>query len=203
MKKMYLDIETIPADKDQHELIKNLHEKKTADKKTDKTVEDVIAETSMSGAFGRIFCICYAIDEEPVQTLCATEEEMLSKFWDLAKDIDLFVGFNIIDFDLRFIWQRSIVHKIKPSLNLTFTRFSGHPIYDIMYEWSHWSGGIGSRIGLDGLAQALGIPSSKGGEVTGRTVYKAYKAGKLKEICEYCVKDVDVTRQVYKRLIFA
>lgn len=202
MHKLFLDIETIPADTDKHDVIKKLHEKKVADGRSEKTFEDVIGETSMNGAFGRIFCICFAIDDEPVKILCADEKSMLIEFWNIAKKIDLFVGFNILDFDLRFIWQRSIIHQIKPSINIPFVRNTNKPIYDIMYEWSHWSGGVGSRIGLDGLAQAFGIPSSKNGEVTGKTVYKAYKAGKHKEICDYCVKDVEVTREVYKKINF-
>lgn len=192
MTRLFLDIESIPST-----------EPNPAIANPNKSPEDLANESALSGTFGQIFCIGYAENDKPTQMLCADEKTMLTDFWQLAKNVDLFVGFNILDFDLRFIWQRSVIHQIKPTVDLTFTRGSNNPIYDIMYEWSHWSGGIGSRIGLDGLAQAFGIPSSKNGGITGRTVYKAYKEGRHKEICDYCARDVDVTRAVYKKLSFS
>lgn len=203
MKIMYLDIETIPADESQHDTLKLIHDKKIAEGRTIKTFDEVVADSGLSGAFGRIFCICFAINDKEVQVLQENEKDMLVKFWELAKEVDIFVGFNILDFDLRFIWQRSVIHQIKPTIDLSFKRYSSEPIYDIMYEWSRWSGGVGSRIGLDGLARAFGIPSSKDGEITGRTVFKAFKEGKYKEICDYCTADVEVTRSLYKKLTFS
>jgi len=37
----------------------------------------------------------------------------------------------------------------------------------------------------------------------GSKVYPYYRAGKLAEIYEYCKRDVDTARQVYRRLTFA
>lgn len=203
MNTMYLDIETVPADSDKHAILQALHEKKLKEGHTTKTFEEVIEDTGLNGAFGRICCISYAINDSPVQTLCSTEISMLRDFWALAKEIDLFVGFNILDFDLRFIWQRSVIHQIKPPREIDFSRHKSSPIYDIMYEWSRWSGGVGSRVGLDALARALDLPSPKEGPITGRTVAKAYLQGRLPEICEYCERDVTVTRLVYKRITFS
>ncbi len=202
MKKIFLDIETIPADESQHDILRELHEKKKSPTNVEKSFEDLVADSGMSGAFGRIFCICYAIDDGPVEVLQTDEPTMLKTFWKIAKDIDVFVGFSIFDFDLRFIWQRSVVHQIHPSKDILFKRYSSEPIYDVMYEWSRWSGGTGSRLGLHGLARAFNLPSSKDGEITGRTVYKAYKEGKFKEICDYCSADVTLTRSIYNKLNF-
>jgi 3'-5' exonuclease len=202
MNKLFLDIETLPAEEDMHEILRSIHAKKIADGRTTKTLDEMIEETGLNGAFGRICCISYAFNDDKIHTLSGPEPQMLKDFWALADKTDLFVGFNILDFDLRFIWQRSIVNRIRPTRPISFVRYRSEPVYDIMYEWSHWSGGVGSRIGLDALAKALGIPTSKGGPVEGRTVAKAYAEGRLKEICEYCEKDVDVTRKIYKRLIF-
>ncbi len=199
---MYLDIETIPANKNQTEILQVLHQIKLAENKSDKSFETVVAESALSGAFGQIFCIGLAIDEGETQILQTNEKQMLTEFWEIAKNIDLFVGFNILDFDLRFIWQRSVINRVRPSIDIKFERFRNKPIYDIMYEWSHWSGGTGSRIGLDGLARALNIPSSKTDGISGKTVLKAYKSGRFKDICDYCARDVEVTRAVYKKLIF-
>lgn len=205
MHKLFLDIETIPADESKFDILKEIHARKlekhrsTGIGKVPETFEEYIHSTGMDGAFGRICCLCYALDSEPVVTLSQDEPQILIKFWEVAAKVDLFVGFNLMDFDLRFIYQRSVILGVKPSRTLSFARYRSDPIYDLMWEWSKWSN---TRISLDTLAKALGIPSSKGGEIEGRNVAAAYKAGRLKEICEYCVRDVEVTRDIYRRLAF-
>jgi predicted PolB exonuclease-like 3'-5' exonuclease len=111
----------------------------------------------------------------------------------------LFVGHNILDFDLRFMYQRSVIHQIRPSRELPFGRFHNDPIFDTMHEWSRWGR---ESISLDRLSRALSIPSPKE-NVDGAKVYPYYRAGRLEEICDYCKRDVDSVRQVYRRLTFA
>lgn len=201
MIKLFFDIETLPADKNNHTLLREIHEKRIKDgKKIEKDFEYFLATTSFDGAFGRICCISYAINNDSVKTLCDDEKVMLKNFWEIAKSIDLFVGFNIIDFDMRFIIQRSIINGIKPSKELSFARYRNNPMYDLMHEWSKWN--QTNKINLDSLAKALGLPSSKGGEIEGKDVAKAYEDGRIKEICAYCEKDVELTRKIYKRMVF-
>lgn len=201
---MYLDIETIPASEADHEALKMLHKKKVEKKKTfkdcDGDFEQYLLQTSFDGSFGRIICIGYAMDNGPVECLIGDQDEagMLQKFWELARDANLFIGHNVIDFDMRFIYQRSVVNKITPSQDLSFARYRNYPMFDTMKEWSKWSM---NNVGLEHLALALGIPSPKD-EIDGSQVYDYYKAGKIKEIAEYCKKDVETTRLVYKRIIF-
>lgn len=205
MRKMFLDIETIPADESKYEILKEIHarklenHKKSTSTKPPETFEEYLESTGLDGSFGRICCLCYAFEDEPVVTLYGDEAQILIKFWAAAEKVDLFVGFNILDFDLRFIYQRSIILGVKPGRQLSFAKYRNDPIYDIMWEWSKWNN---TRISLDTLAKALGIPSSKGGEIEGRNVAQAYRAGRLKEICEYCAKDVEVTRSIYNRMVF-
>ena len=199
MYKLYLDIETIPAGEEQHGALKILHAKKEAKKeKNGEDFEQYLLKTSFDGSFGRIICIAYAIDDNPVECLCKDEAEMLRKFWELAKDADLFIGHNVMDFDLRFIYQRSIVNRVLPSVDLNFARYRNYPIYDTMKEWVKWSM---NSIGLEHVALALGIPTPKDG-IDGSQVFDFYKKGKIKEIAEYCKRDVEATRAVYKRMTF-
>ncbi|MBU2028659.1 ribonuclease H-like domain-containing protein [Patescibacteria group bacterium] len=200
MYKLYLDIETIPAGEEHHGNLKMLHAKKEAKKeKGGEDFEQYLLKTSFDGSFGRIICIGYAIDNNPTECLCEENEaEMLRKFWELARDADLFIGHNILDFDLRFIYQRSIVNKVLPSADLNFARYRNYPIYDTMREWVKWSM---NSVGLEHLALALGIPSPKDG-IDGSQVFDFYQKGKIKEIAEYCQRDVETTRAVYKRMIF-
>jgi len=202
MKNLYLDIETLPAEKEKHEILRGIYQRKVESGRQKGTVEEFIESTGLDGAFGRIACISYAINDQPVKTLCDSEKKMLQEFWQIAGDIDLFIGFNIMDFDLRFIYQRSIILSVRPTKQLSFARYKSAPIYDIMYEWAKWNTNPNTKISLDALAKALGLPTSKGGEVEGKNVAQAYEEGKIKEICKYCKQDVDLTRKIYKRVTF-
>lgn len=198
---LFFDIETIPAQEAQHGILRQIHAKKLADnKKVDSKFEEYLAATSFDGAFGQIICIGYAIDDGEVAVLEGEEKQILKDFWAIAKNERLFIGFNNMDFDLRFIYQRSIVQGVIPTKDLNFARYRNNPIYDIMHEWNKWD--MRSHISLDSLAKALGIPSSKGGEIEGKNVWQAYKDGRLTEICEYCKRDVEVTRQIYLKMTF-
>jgi len=200
MTKLFFDIETLPAEKEKHSVLHEIHQKRTDDGKRVDELDYFISNTSFDGTFGRIACISYAIDNGSVKSLSGDERKILQDFWEIAKTVDLFVGFNVMDFDLRFIYQRSVVLGIKPSVELNFARYRNNPIYDVMREWAKWN--MQSSISLDTLARGLGIPSSKGGAIEGKDVAKAYEDGRIKEICEYCEKDVEVTRKIYKRMIF-
>lgn len=205
MKKIVLDIETIPADGDKLETLKNIWEenkKKHGNfiKKGETDFETFFRNTSFQGEFGRILCIAYAIDDEPAQCLFGDEKDILGQFWDIAKDCSTFIGHNIMEFDLKFIYKRSIIHKIKPSRDLNFARYRSEPIFDTMKEWEKW----GSQgVSLHRLSCALGIASPKEEGIDGSKVYDFYLAGKSEEIYKYCKRDVEATRAVYKRLVFA
>jgi len=200
MNKLFLDIETIPVEDGKQELLKEIHQRKTDDGKRVKDFGDFIAETSFNGAFGRIACISYAINDEPTKSLSGEEKKILEDFWQIAKTSDLFVGFNLMDFDLRFIYQRSWILGAKPSKELSFARYQKFPIYDVLCEWVKWA--FPKKGTLHELAIAFGFPSSKTGEIEGKDVAQAFRDGRIKEICEYCEKDVEVTRKIYKRMTF-
>lgn len=204
--KLFFDIETIPAD----EKIKDIavesaiqKSKRWNNKEQNKVSKDVFyRQTAISGDFGQIFCIGYALNDQPVEMIKGKETEILKNWWEIANKTDLFIGHNIMDFDLRFIFKRSIVNKIKPAakhLNLSFARYKSFPIFDTMREWEKWSS---SFISLDTLAKALGLASSKADGIDGSKVYDYYLKGKHQEICDYCKKDVELTRLVYKRMTF-
>ncbi|MET0583342.1 MAG: ribonuclease H-like domain-containing protein [Candidatus Binatia bacterium] len=194
MKICFLDIETVPTDR-------SLQENGLLEPQIQLDEAELLKKLSLSAVTAKIICICYAIEPPvdcEVQALQGAETEIINAFWKLAADCNLFVGHNILDFDLRFIYQRSIIHQIKPSRDLPFARFRNAPIYDTMQEWSKWGR---EHASLDTLSKALSIPSPKE-SLDGSKVYPYYRAGKLAEIIEYCKRDVDSTRQVYRRLTF-
>jgi hypothetical protein len=194
MKICFMDIETVPTDR-------SLEENGLLESQIQIDEADLIKKLSLSAATAKILCLCYAIEPpvgSAVQVFEGEETEIIKNFWKLAVDCNLFVGHNILDFDLRFIYQRSIIHQIKPSRDLPFARFRNAPIFDTMHEWSKWGR---EHASLDLLSRTLSIPSPKE-TLDGSKVYPYYRAGKVADIVNYCKCDVDSVRQVYRRLTF-
>lgn len=205
--KLFFDIETIPADEKFKDVAVELASQKELSKtgttrKSKRRLDYLYRQTAISGDFGRIFCIGYALNESGVEIISGSEAEILNKWWGIADNADLFIGHNIMEFDLRFIFKRSIVYKIKPCakhLNLSFARYKNFPIFDTMREWEKWSN---SFIKLDTLAKILDLKSSKNDGIDGSQVYDFFRKGKHEEIYEYCKRDVELTREIYNRMIF-
>ncbi len=203
MRKLYFDIETLPADKSNESLLRRVYEKRVAKRGVERVgnFDEFLRTTSMDGGLGRIFCIGYAQDNEPTDALVGSEKDMLEKFWKLAGVADLVIGHNVFDFDLPFIYQRSVVHQVRPSSDLFPRRYSANVVYDTYHEWTKWhrEHKPGS---LDYLADVLGLPTSKQG-IDGSQVYDYYLLGKKDEIIRYCQRDVELTRNIYKKLTFS
>ena len=209
---LFFDIETLPADKSLKETVVDLELKKIAKReefeseennKLQKDSEKIYRLTSLSGDFGQICCIGYALGDGEVQIIKGKEMDILNRWWEIASQADCFIGHNVMEFDLPFIYKRSIIHKIKPAsrhLNLSFARYRSFPIFDTMKEWDKWS--MRNSISLDKLAKVLGLQTSKDGGIDGSQVYDAYLNGKEEEIYEYCKRDVALTREVYKCMTF-
>lgn len=203
MSKLFLDIETIPAESKVWERFsKDLQLKYELKKKKPFIKEDVYLKTALDGSYGRILCLGYL--KEPnmakAQVLTGEEKDILREFWRLAEGVELFIGHNIMDFDLQFIYKRSVINRVQPSLWLSFARYRNNPIFDTMKEWERWS--INSAISLDELAKILDLQSSKSNDLDGSKVFEFYQKGKLKEIYDYCQADVEVTRKIYHRMTF-
>jgi hypothetical protein len=125
-------------------------------------------------------------------------QEFVSFMKDFDVDCDEIVGHNIIGFDLPFVFQRCLAHSIpvRPWVNLGEYNVRG--VFDTMHRW--WLGAK-RHVGLDDIAWALGIESSKTSDVEGSKVFDLYQAGRLELIREYNLNDVRVTRKVYERMV--
>jgi hypothetical protein len=170
----------------------------------DAEIKEAIAKTSFDGALGEVCCIGWAIDDQPVSTAIGSEAVIIQTFFESLKQANprnhkhTFVGHNVASFDLRFLWQRAVVNGIEPPDFIPFNAKSwDSQIADTMTMFA----GHGNRISLDKLAKALGL-SGKGG-ITGADVWPMYQDGLINEIAAYCADDVELTRNVHKRLVFA
>lgn len=191
-------------------------------------LEDIAAEEercyqlgALSAASGRIICLAVHVGMVPGMEIAGLEHKQtehvfgidldgreedekraLTGFLDLLQDFDSdtdeIVGHNILGFDLPFIFQRCLVNNIRVRPFIDLSEFHVRGVFDTMHQW--W---LGSKrlIGLDDIAWALGIESSKTAEAEGSKVFDMYQADKLAEIREYNLNDVRLTRKVYERMV--
>ena len=108
-------------------------------------------QTALNGDFGRLLCIGFIGEPTHGEIECGVigwdarpgafhgdERIIPTEFWRRMKtfrpNIDRIVGYNIYDFDLKFILKRSVVHGVRPTVDLSFARYRNQLIFDTMYE---------------------------------------------------------------------
>lgn len=173
-------------------------------------------KTSFDGALGQICAISVAIGEDAPINLYRDDWEtaephlLADLFRVIAENYKgnqlrpVFVGHNVIAFDLRFILQRSILNNVKPH---SFIPFNARPwddhVFDTMVEWA----GLGNRVSLDKLCRVFGIPTKGaelgGEEIDGSMVWDFVQAGRIKDVATYCGGDVERVREIHRRMTFA
>lgn len=223
MANIYFDIETLPSDDagiiaDIAAGIKppgNLKKAETIEawERDEKpgAVLEAVKKTGLDGTFGRICCIGFAVNDDAADVRYGDEAETITAFFawltEAARISDyterqsaIFIGHNILSFDLRFLWQRCVVNGIRPP---AFIPFNAKPwdgkVLDTMTAWNPERE---RRISLDRLCRALGVPSSKG-DMDGSKVAEYWQAGRHQEVAAYCMADVEAVRQCHKRMVFA
>jgi len=209
----FIDIETIPTQNADYqnyvcENLKapgNYKNAKAIEKWLEENKGEAVNKTALDGAFGEIVVIGVAIDDEtPVLFYredwqsADREADILTRFNNYLREkanksttVPLFIGHNITKFDDRFIFQRAVINGVKP-----YYTTSRQNTYDTMTEWA----GYGNTVSLDKLCKVLDIEQK--GDIDGSKVWQYVQDGKINEVAEYCAKDVERVRQIYKRMTF-
>lgn len=220
MKKLVIDIETVGIPWEEHDpyvreyLIKGL---------SDGDAEEAKRSGGLSPFRGRIIAIgviniddgrSCAFYEVPGQldarvekaglrtTISGTEKQILEKFWDWFESDSRFITFNGRQFDGPFLMIRSAIHGITPKRDLVGQRYELHPNCDLR-EVLNFFGTPNPRqykFNLDLACKAFGVETSKGEGLDGRSVETWYRAGRHREIAEYCMDDVRATAELYEKL---
>jgi hypothetical protein len=110
---------------------------------------------------------------------------------------DVFIGHNILEFDLPFIRQRSWIHNIRPSRRIDLRRFYSVNVIDTMQLWSGW--GSTKHPALDRLGEALGCGRKSG---SGLQAADWWALGNKLAVAEYCLDDIRLTFSVFNRMMF-
>jgi len=184
-------------------------------------VEQAWRGTAFAGDIGEVVCIAWAVDDEPAQVTFRglpgqahdyPEADVLGLFFAVLKGasqqrhgrLPTFIGHNVREFDLRFLFQRAVILGVRPAFPLPHNAGPGSDrVYDTMEAWAGWR----NRVSLDRLCKALGIPckgAELGGEaIDGSKVWDFVQAGRIEDVAAYCKADVERVRAVHRRLTFA
>lgn len=217
---LYLDIETIPSQSAAvHAKIAegitppgNISKAETiaaweAEKKP-AAVKEAIAKTALDGSVGHICCIGWAWgDDAPLSMELdedVSEAELLEEFIQtidgatIGNRIPTIVGHNVVNFDIRFLWQRAIVLGVRmPNWFPRDPKPWGIETFDTMAAFA----GARNMIGMDRLCSALGLEGK--GEIDGSMIGDLWVAGEYQKIAEYCRDDVIRTREIHRRMMVA
>lgn len=159
--------------------------------------------------FAKVICVSvsFVTDKGEIksQTFSSHDESVVlketQKLLDRCGKLGFYLcGHNLKNFDIPMLSKRMVINGIMPPAIL--------PNYDTK-PWEIkaidtkelWQFGAYTAIGsLDLMCASMGVESPKDGEVTGKKVHHAFwKENKLKEISEYCEKDVKVLIDVIKK----
>lgn len=161
-------------------------------------------KTSFDGARGQIVCIGYAFGNDEVKVLSTaehSEKQMLEEFWHSINENTMsrprrFIAHNT-SFDLPFLWHRSVINRVNPSVKFDPWAKQGEKRYCTMEAWAGFKG----MISLDNLAEILGVQGKSEG-MSGADVWPEYEKGNIDKIAKYCADDVRVLRSIYNRINF-
>lgn len=220
MKKLVIDIETVGIPWEEHDpyvreyLMKGLSEG---------DAEETRRAGGLSPFRGRIVtigviniedgrsCALYVVPGQtdvrmekvgPRTYISGTEKQILVKFWDFFDSDSRFISFNGRQFDGPFLMIRSAINGVIPKRDLVGYRYGFHPNCDLR-EALNFFGTTNNRqfkFNLDLACKAFGVETSKGEGLDGRSVETWYRAGKHREIADYCLDDVRATAELYEKL---
>lgn len=215
---LFFDIETIPDQRDDAlaratELVKvpaNYKKPEAIEKFRTENAGEYHAKTALKGLCGEICSIGWAIDDSEAQAITRThdmtEPELLAKFFAAVKAQAkngegsfpniTWVGHNVIEFDLRFLKQRSLVCGVKPPFFIPADARHGNHAFDTMKEWAGWKG----YVKLDELCEAFGLEGK--GDIDGSMIGLLWANKKYETINQYNKDDVEMTRNVYHRMVW-
>jgi hypothetical protein len=224
-KRLFIDIETLPPPEEMRAslnpaLVSKLESNRGRDSHIESGVEcteDQFRRLALHAEYGRVLSIGMIIAQDG-HVVCRgvlgreresmkfhlDEVKTLKGFWKqlegFDKKQDLVIGHNIFDFDLMFLYKRSIIHRVRPSVRLSFARYRSRPIFDTMKEWELWGWKPGIKLGE--LAEVLQLGMAKTEDMDGSSIYDRFCEGCHQEIADYCLHDVELAREIYYRLTF-
>ena len=170
-----------------------------------------IDKASLHPEFSKIICISIAQiknggESVTVKSYSGEEKDILTDFSKLNASIlnkiggATYCGHNIKRFDVPFIAKRMLINGLQLPYNFQIFKMKSWeiPFLDTSDVWSFgaWQE---SFVSLELLCGSLGIPTPKDG-IQGKDVGEFFYSGRIKEIVEYCDRDVVAVCKILLRL---
>ncbi len=131
-----------------------------------------------------------------------TEKEMLEHFWKGSQIYDEFIGFSSRQFDGPFLMIRSAYHGIRPTKNLSESRYLYQQktcTHIDLADQLTFQGNMRKKGSLHLWSKLFNIKSPKEDGVTGDDVGRLYKEKKFLEIARYNAGDLRATKELYDK----
>jgi hypothetical protein len=125
------------------------------------------------------------------------EAQLLEAFWHRLGHYGQLVSFFGRSYDGPVLMVRSAMLGITPSRNLVPPRYSAEHV-DLM-EVLRFHGAVREHYSLEYWCRRFGIESPKT-ILDGSQVERFYRAGRLEEIADYCLRDCQATARLFQRL---
>ena len=217
-RRFFIDVETVPPPEEYRSSIKPELVKQLCPRGMSKSDDEQFRLLALHAEYGRVLAVGVIVEEDCQVIRCGVlgrerqtglfhldESRTLRGFWRLLKGFnvrrDLIIGHNIMDFDLPFLYKRSRINRVHPSIFFSFARYKNAPIFDTMREWTHWNPHAG-YISLSHLANILRLEVDKIEGMDGSRIYDQLISENHELIARYCLQDVKVARAIYYRMVF-
>lgn len=211
---VYLDVETIPSQaRDAFERARarisapsNYKDPEKIAAYVNEKADEAYRKTSLDGSYGELLMIGFAFGDGEPRVLARTigeglegERRILQEFWSVidhhAQANPLWVGHYVASFDLRFLFKRSIIQRVRATRTI---RPDYKPWSNDVADTSYlWTGEANQGIKLDELASILNLPSPKD-ILDGSEVFDAALRGEYDAIANYNMGDVRTVREIYR-----
>lgn len=200
------DIETVNFPVDQYSEVQKEHVKKKLDQAIARNPDlDARAEEGkIKGTdpyLSRVVCIGMFFPDTGRKLAIINDDEkvLLENFWKEIRTENLFISYNGVKFDVPYLIKRSIKHGVACS-NPEFLKYTIYnplpPHFDVMLQLC----GKESFYSLKMACDFFDVPSPKEGAVSSSNVTEAYYSGRIEQIAEYCLRDIESTFQLYLKL---
>jgi uncharacterized protein (DUF3820 family) len=223
-KRLFIDVETLPPPEEARDSINpalafKLENRFCAPQDGCEVgcTEEQFRRLALHAEYGRVLCVGMIVEQDG-EVVCRgvlgrerqslrfhlDERRTLRGFWNQLRGFDerrdLIIGHNVYEFDLPFLYKRSVIRCVQPSVRLSFARYRSRPIFDTMKEWELWAWRPAVKLGE--LAEVLQLGMTKTEGMDGGCIYDRFREGRHREIADYCMRDVELTREIYYRLTF-
>ncbi len=145
---------------------------------------------------GQVWAIGYAFDNDPVNVLIDTEENMLKALNEAVRNLRSikWIGHNVKGFDLVWLYHKAMQYNLEAlRFAIPKERYS-KAIYDTMEKWNPYKF---DYVKLDDIARFLGLPVKL--DFNFAEMWINENAEEI--LHDYCKHDVELTRNIYYKMI--